>query len=174
MCAWWDISLHDNNSHSFVFVSYRTGFHLWQLNPDRMVGFFPYHHSAVGRHYSLDYSMSRPSFDYQTVPVSPGKGTYELVSSRASFIHIGYLKSLVPTNDVCRQFALSVHSTAISHKAPLVVAAHPREQRTSDLAGFLPQQVWNQEKMATCLREWIEGHAITDMPSERVTYLGRA
>jgi hypothetical protein len=139
-----------------------------------MVGFFPYHHSALVRHSGDDFGLdSPPTMDhYTTNPVSPGGGHYELISSRGAFIHTAYLDSFSPSSqdDVCRQFALSVHSTAISSKAPLAVVSNPQEQRSSDLVPLL--QEWKQEQVSSCLQEWMDGYELSDLPSEESTYLG--
>jgi hypothetical protein len=135
-----------------------------------MVGFFPYHHSAIVRPSFLD-SAQTSTVDYITIPVLPGGGHYELMSSRGAFIHKKYLQSFQPTrDDACRQFALSVYCTAVSSKAPLAVVADPQEQRSSDLVPLL--QKWKQEEVSSCLREWIEGYEIANLPSEESTYLG--
>ena len=149
---------------------HQTGFQLWRLNPDRMVGFFPYHHSALVRPSFMD-SVQPSIMDFTTNPVSPGGGSYELISSRGAFIHKEYLESFHPTHgDACRHLTLSVHCTAVSSKAPLAVVADPQEQRSSDIVPFL--QKWKQEEVSSCLQEWIERYEIPDLPSEESTYLG--
>jgi hypothetical protein len=156
------------NNH-FLIYPFSTGFQLWRLNPDRMVGFFPYHHSALVRHSVVDSPSTMDN--YTTSPVSPGGGHYELISSRGAFIHKEYLESFSPSqDDACRQFALSVHSTAVSSKAPLAVVANPQEQRSSDIVPLL--QEWKQQEVSSCLREWIDGYELSDLPSEESTYLG--
>lgn len=145
------------------------GFHLWQLNPDRMVGFFPYRHAVSKLQPLLEYTISAT-----TSPISPGSGQYELISSRAAFVHKEYLESFDSTEDSsCRPFALSVHCTSISAKAPLAVAADPQEQRTSDIVPLLSHRhQWTRDEVSSCLTEWIEGHDIVSLPSEESTYLG--
>jgi hypothetical protein len=139
-----------------------------------MVGFFPYHHSALvhgpGNDSGLDSSHTMDH--YTTYPVSPGGGQYELISSRGAFIHKAYLESFSPAfqENACRQFVLSVLSTAVSSKAPLAVVANPQEQRSSDIVPFL--QEWNQEQVSSCLQEWIHVYELGDLPSEESTYLG--
>jgi hypothetical protein len=145
------------------------GFRLWRLNPDRMVGFFPYRHAIP---------YPQPLFEYTTSatasPIALGSGKYELISNRAAFVHREYLESFDSIEDsACRPFALSVHCTAISAKAPLAVAADPQEQRASDIAPLLShRQQWTRDEVSLCLAEWIEGHDIESLPSEESTYLG--
>lgn len=145
------------------------GFHLWRLDPDRMVGFFPYRHTVPYPQSLLEYTTSATAS-----PVSLGSGKYELISSRAVFVHKEYLESFDSIEDsACSPFALSVHCTAISAKAPLAVAAAPQEQRTSDIVPLLSsRQQWTRDEVSLCLKQWIEGHDIESLPSEESTYLG--
>lgn len=133
-----------------------------------MVGFFPFHHSVPNPQPLLEYTSSAAAN-----PVSPGSGHYELVSNRGAFVHKEYLESFDSIEDsACHPFALSVHCTAISDKAPLAVAADPQEQRTSDVVPLLGHHQWSRDEVSTCLTEWIEGHDISVLPSEGSTYLG--
>lgn len=142
---------------------------MWRLNPDRLVGFFPYKHVLPNPNPLLEYTSSSAKAD----PVSPGGGHYELVSSRGAFVHKEYLESFDSVQDsACQPFALSVHCTAISAKAPLAMVAHPQEQRTSDIVPLLGHHQWTKDEVSTCLTEWIEGHDIVSLPSEESTYLG--
>ena len=159
------LSLLTEHAVPLCFIS---GFRLWRLNMDRMVGFFPYHHSVPNPQSFLEY-ISTANAD----PISPGSGRYEIVSSRGAFVHKEYLESFDSTEDTaCLPFALSVHCTAISAKAPLAVAAHPQEQRASDIVPLLGHQRWARDEVSTCLLDWIEGHGMSVLPSEESTYLG--
>ena len=133
-----------------------------------MVGFFPYRHSVPQNILLLDLTSSAA-----VAPVSLGSGHYELVSSRGAFVHKEYLESFDSIeNSACQPFALSVHCTAVSAKAPLAVAAKPQEQRTSNTVPSFGQRQFTKDEISTCLSEWIEGHDISVLPSEEWTYLG--
>lgn len=158
------------NVHLLTLIVYilSLGFQLWRLNMDRMVGFFPYRHTVSNRQPLLDLTSSA-----KANPISPGDGQYELVSSRAAFVHKEYFESFDSVQDsACDSFTLSVHCTAVSGKAPLAVAADPQEQRTSDIVPLLGDLQWTIDEVSSCLADWIEGHGIDVLPSEESTYLG--
>lgn len=163
------IITYDSCAHVFLRSFFVSGFRLWRLNMDRMVGFFPYNRSVPEEPQPFLEFGSSSAAD----PVSPGGGRYELVSSRGAFVHKEYLESFDSVQDsACHPFTLSVHCTAISNKAPLAVAADPQEQRTSDIVPLLGQHEWTSDEVSMCLTEWIEGHDISVLPSEESTYLG--
>ena len=139
-----------------------------------MVGFFPYQ-QLVPETLIPESLLPQPHLDYAMELVQPGSGHYVVLSSRAAFVHKEYLESFHSAGDnACHQFALSIHCTAVSSKAPLAVAADPQEQRTSDLVHSLGSRriPWKQEEVSSCLWQWVEGHEMKALPTEDSTYLG--
>lgn len=143
-------------------------FALWRKNQDRMIGFFPFLDRKAG-----ETPQESPGFSLE--PVRRGGGQYSLVSSRAAFIHRVYIESFTADeNDLCQHVALSIHSTAISSKPPLAVAAQPQELRASALSPSPRVSITSSGQPGTgsCLRYWIEGHSMKSLPMEEATYLG--
>lgn len=105
-----------------------TAFEIWKQNPDRMVGFFPYHYkhnihqNYVSNIFTSPYTLTNK------------QNNYSILSDRASFLHRLYLRTTLEpwtSNTPCKSIALSLKITSISNKPPMVVASKPLQIQSS-------------------------------------------
>jgi len=103
-----------------------TAFEIWKQNPDRMVGFFPYHYNQSPQ--NLSNLFTHP------YKLTPTQRNYSILSDRASFLHRLYLRTMEPwmtSETPCKSIALSLKIASISNKSPMVVASKPLQIQSS-------------------------------------------
>jgi len=112
-------------------------FHIWKQNPERMVGFFPYHYQEQS---NSPVTWTLPKFHifkspYKLTDIQNKLHTYSVMSDRASFIHRLYLRTTLDTwmsSSPCGSIALSLKITSMSRKPPMMVAnSKPLQLQTS-------------------------------------------
>lgn len=97
-------------------------FHIWNHNPLRIVGFYPYHY-----YYSKTFMRS-----YYTLTAAEPFTTYSIISDRASFVHRSYIKDYgVELSALCRSILLSLQVTSLTKASPIAVDGRPLELKAS-------------------------------------------
>ena len=101
-----------------------------------------------------------------------------MVSDEAAFVHTAYLESSKLTdrnnkkawkND-CFGMALSIHATAISGKPP--IAMNERLTRMLSHSSLPEHNSDGAVGAPDCLRDWIEGHDLLELPEETMSFVG--
>ena len=132
-----------------------TAFEAWRKDPIRLVGFYGF------RRKDLDGSNTNASGSFDLEPVHSGTGPFSMVSDRAVFVHKRYLSALSSfpnphrrqQNSKCCPVLLSLQTSAISSKSPLVVKAHPRDMLDTQARRT---QADESSCYQNCLSDWFD------------------
>lgn len=138
----------------------RVAFREWRVDPTRLVGFYPFHHTA-----DVDANEAS-SPEFQLRPVSRG-GTYSMVSDRAVFVHNLILRSIPSSPRECEHLGMSIIASAITSKPPVAVLSNPQTfQQSKRKAKQMPYH-----ESQAC-RQWIESLGMVHLPDQIATIVG--
>ena len=145
----------------FLFLN--AAFHEWRLDPSRLVGFFPFHHSNL-----LENSQAlRSNHGFQLKRITPGRGDYSMLSDQAVFVHNLYLRSLPSVPAQCQPLGLSIIVSYITSKPPVAVMSKPQAIRLPKLG-----KIVSPESSRGC-QQWIRSIGVKQLPDQVATIVGQ-
>lgn len=146
-------------------------FHEWQIDPTRLVGFYPFHHGWQQSNSNLLRSSSSSSRSFRFKKVTTRGGKYSMVSDRAVFVHKHYLQYIPPTPpDQCQHLALSIVVSAMTSQSPVAVFSKPHTVRSSPKTF---ESLDDTDDLESSCQKWVETLGVEELPDQTATFVGQ-